>query len=479
MSLTKQFLVIAAMIMGGAMLALGHLIVAELRSNITSGITATAATIADAMIADELAEIGNERPLSPQSRSSLDRVFAIANDAEAARLLQIRVRNLEGTTLYESYGGITDADNSRALASARRGEVSSNLSYLPLAAVGPLPSSAIAVLKVVTPLHDIETHRVEATAELYYSAKTLLQLQDQMQTRVWIVVAAVGATAIGALYLLVDRTSRTIARQRELLGKHLMQSRRLSTENISLRAASEELRHEANLANERLLSRVGADLHDGPLQLLALLILKLSRTKTKSRGKRKSPDDGSAILLATQAMDELRGLSAGLVLPELYGATLEQALGWAVRRHEELTGSHVETRFVDLPPWAPADVTIGTYRIVREALINAHRHGDERCVPHLTASAGGGDLSIEITNRVGDGQSARTAHRPKLGLHGMRFRAESLGGNLDVDIAGGMARVTVRIPILKQALELPTVTTRVAAPSRSASARPASTSSSD
>src|SRR5690606_2447778 len=92
--------------------------------------------------------------------------------------------------------------------------------------------------------------------------------------------------------------------------------------------------------NERVLAEVGSDIHDGPLQLLTLLILRLPGADGKAISNRE---------LAQRALEELRAISSGLVLPELAEMTLAEAINAAITRHKDLTGTAV-TASIDLPP---------------------------------------------------------------------------------------------------------------------------------
>ncbi len=77
------------------------------------------------------------------------------------------------------------------------------------------------------------------------------------------------------LYLIVRRASNIIANQKMTLKARLAQAQALAEQNTELRKAADRARMDATKSNEQLLNRIGADLHDGPVQLLSLLILKL------------------------------------------------------------------------------------------------------------------------------------------------------------------------------------------------------------
>ena len=230
------FLLLAALILAAAMALIGELVTDLTSRSITAGVADTAAASLDIMLADELAEIGPVRPLTSSARQDLDSLFSVANDAEVNKLIEIRLRNPDGSLLYESLGGLLDpAPASDALAGARAGKVTSRLVNLPLAPVGPLQPATLPVLKVITPVHDTANGTVEATAELYFAAGGLVDLESRSQWRVWTSVAAIGGLAIVALFVLVDWAARTIATQRARLAASLAASQELSAENAQLR----------------------------------------------------------------------------------------------------------------------------------------------------------------------------------------------------------------------------------------------------
>jgi len=96
-------------------------------------------------------------------------------------------------------------------------------------------------------------------------------------------------------------------------------------------------------------------------------------------------------------------------------------------------------------------VEVAVYRIVQEALTNSARHADARTVSvllerrdnalHLIVEDDGRGFDAEKT--LSDGDVER-----RLGLLGMRERAELLGGNLTIESAPGRGTsVFVQIPL--------------------------------
>jgi signal transduction histidine kinase len=439
-SLSRLFLAVAIVVVATAMLGLGNWIGAYLGQSISRGVAATAASSIDALIANSIEGIGPDRPVAREDADRLDAVFLVANEADSTRLLQIRIRDLDGRLIYQSFGGIVAEDNPKDFAAAASGNVISRVSDLPLQAAGPFDARPLAVLEIHTPLRRRSNEEVFAVAELYYSAKSILELQRDAQIAVWLLVGGTGFGVIAALYLFVAQASRTVASHRANLARNLEASRRLAEENLALHAASEKLRVDAALSNEALLANVGSDLHDGPIQLMTLIILRLSKAAREAKGDPALARElQQSVQLATDAMEELRNISAGLVLPELSDLSLGEAVALAVTRHEAATGELVRRNLDNLAIDAPMTIKICAYRVVQEALNNAFWHGD-KSAPTVAGRLDGGALRLRVTNKA---SAAKPAHErtegnagdaASLGLKSMRFRVEALGGRLSFGI---------------------------------------------
>jgi len=450
--LSLRFLIMAVVVVALAMLVLGSWIGHYLQTSISQGIAVSWASTVDSLVSNRFTELPDEGPISPADRATLDMMFEVGSEAGSTRLLHLRVWRRDGWLLYQSEGSLIDPISPGDFrAAAEKNEVTSRVMPIPLEAVGPIESHALTALRIYTPLHRSGSDEVFGVAALYYSAHSLLDIQFQAQLNVWIVAGLIGLGVIGVLYLVVDRASRTIARQRARLARNLVASRRLAREVHALHTASERLRLDATSANESLLAQVGSDIHDGPLQLLTLIILRLSRAATRlAKGL---PRDGSelqtTIQLATETMEELRNISTGLVLPELTPLSLREAIELAISRHEEATGARVARQIGALPDAVSMAVKICAYRIIQEALNNAFRHA---AAPDTTvaASSADGRLRVSVANsnrRRGRGAAPGDEGARRLGLRGMRFRVESLGGVLRADVgASPVSRVEAEIP---------------------------------
>ena len=436
LSLTQRFLAVSVIVIAAAMALLGAGVSYYVHNSIAEGIAGTAAASIDSLVTSSLNGVFAGETLTEADRNRLDRLFEIGSEAETTRLIQIRLFGLNDQLIYQASDAIVDEPTASQLARARAGTVTSEIVDLPLDPNGPFGVHTISLLRLYTPLHRPSNGEVFAVAGLYYSAKSLLEIQERAQFVVWSVVLIAGVFVVAALYAFVASANRTIVRQARHLEANLAESQRLSEQVQGLHRASEELRVDAIEANEQLLARVGSDIHDGPLQLLTLVILQLTRAEKSSGGL------AATAALAADAVTELRNISAGLVLPELAGLTLAATIALAVRHYEAATGTRVGQRVDDLDILVDTDVQVCVYRVVQESLNNAFRHsgGLEQSV---VARRADGEIDLQIANAQRDQPPSDDAPmRPKLGLRGMRLRVEAIGGRLMVEM--GDERVVVR-----------------------------------
>jgi signal transduction histidine kinase len=216
---------------------------------------------------------------------------------------------------------------------------------------------------------------------------------------------------------------------------------------------NEELRQGLELASRRAtedtelqLRRLGADLHDGPAQLLALALLKLDLLP---EGSPESPGEREMIRNVLQdAMSEIRDISAGLALPTIDRLSLAQALIVVATEHERRTSTRVSCEFPTGTIDLPHANKLCLCRFVQEGLSNAFKHAGGI---GQTVSASWTDTTIEVA--VGDaGPGLKSApgerKRPALGRIGLHNRLESLGGRLTItgQVDGG-TRLTAFLPV--------------------------------
>jgi signal transduction histidine kinase len=229
----------------------------------------------------------------------------------------------------------------------------------------------------------------------------------------------------------VLKGSKTIDQQRGQLTNQITELQSLLSQNEDLRHRLQRSNENVADINERLLRRVGSDLHDGPVQLLTYAMLRLHKLAplAESSGPQSREDLQRMREAMGDALLEVRHISSGLALPELNVATLDEALSLAIAAHEQRTDTSVSADIPRLPADVPHALKICAYRFVQEALTNAFRHGggkDQRVAARATNI-----LEISVSDS-GPGFSAIDIKSDRLGLSGLRARIEAIGGTLEI-----------------------------------------------
>ncbi|MFI6575650.1 sensor histidine kinase [Nocardiopsis sp. NPDC050513] len=212
------------------------------------------------------------------------------------------------------------------------------------------------------------------------------------------------------------------------------------------RRAEETRESEARrrVAEERL--RISRDLHDALAHQIAVVNL---HSGVASRALPDRPEDAERALAtireaARTVLSEMSALIS--VLRTTDPADPEPApvaepvptladLDRLVRRFTE-SGLRVDLRFGGESAAVPEPVGIVAYRVVQEALTNAHKHGADHVVM-LSVEYGDDRLEITATNPVEPESLDVGGTAGGHGLVGARERVASVGGSLDAAIVPG------------------------------------------
>jgi len=194
--------------------------------------------------------------------------------------------------------------------------------------------------------------------------------------------------------------------------------------------------------------QIAQDLHDGLGQHLTgiAFMSKVLEQKLADGQMAEAEDAAKIVRLVNQAINKARELSRGL-LPVLsdQDGLLSALKQWA-GEVEDLFHIPCEIRCNE--PMEVTDVRVATqvYHIVQEAVNNAIRHAKPtRVCVSLRRTSEGGNITIEDD---GVGLPDTLPSRTGLGLHIMRYRANLVGGSLEVQ--RGPARgtmVSCRFPL--------------------------------
>lgn len=236
---------------------------------------------------------------------------------------------------------------------------------------------------------------------------------------------------------------------------------KVAERTVELRDAKEALAQKADQlqrllaetvnVQERERQRIAQDLHDGLNQLLigALLELKSGRERLRQND---APAAETALQRAGNILHrverELRQVIYDLRPPTLDSLGLESALRRYVEDFRALTGIACEILTEGVPRRLNADVEIGVYRIVQEALQNVSAHSAAHHT-QVQLQYAATQLALTVADD-GCGFDLADMLEQKSGNHfgvlGMRERAESLGGQFEIEsqlAVGTTVRVTL------------------------------------
>lgn len=235
---------------------------------------------------------------------------------------------------------------------------------------------ASVLIEVYAPLWKDDKGNIALVGEFYEEPEYLIAALENVRYTTFLVVGVVTIPLLAMLYLVVRTGSRLIVRQRATIEANLQHALALSEQNNRLRLSAEYARLEAGKLNEKILDQIGCDLHDGPLQVLTLIKLRLSDCIAHADLDARNDDAEMNRILGyvSAVISDLRTTSAGLVLPELDEMALGDAIRLSVERYSDLTGQFVDISGSQDDISAGAELNVCAYRFTQEALMNAFRH---------------------------------------------------------------------------------------------------------
>lgn len=447
MPLQRRFALVGGIVTLAGMVLTGLWVSGEIQDSVTRNSAISTALYMESFIAPLSQELAHGDALSPDAEARLRGHLSAPPVSE--RIVAAKIWSRDGLVVFSTDPALTGQrfEVSDSLRRAWAGELTAAFDDLSDEEAAGERARRIPLLEVYNPIHSIVTGEIIAVAEFYQNAVELEA--DLLDARLasWAVVASTALVTFAALFGVVRNGARIIDRQNRQLTDRLADLARVSAQNDALRRRVEAASRRASETNERLLRRVGAELHDGPAQALALALLRLDSVARRAGA---GPGDGEAGELRRsleEALHDIRDVCRGLTLPELEGRPLAEVLEQAVAAHERRTGSTVERRF-DLCPAAsraaPHSTLICVYRFAQEGLMNAFRHAGGRG-QSVHGRLAEGRLEITVAD-AGPGFDP-AATRPGLGLSGLRERVESAGGEFALDTGPGAGvRLTMTLP---------------------------------
>jgi signal transduction histidine kinase len=370
--------------------------------------------------------------------SALDLMRTVGTFSTARQFEALRIRAPDGSIIFASDAAtVALAESPDDFLRAQGGEAVAELHW----PVNADRTASIPAIEIYAPIYDRTGETLIAVGEIYQDAGALLGERQRFEQKIW---AAFGLASLGFVAMML-----LIGQQHRQLIANLGRQRQIALHNAQLKVSAEAAWHKSSQSNEALLNQIGAELHDGPIQMLTLLTLMApAPAPTALPDAGQSPGDVASAVLA-----DLRRISGGLILPELGGMTVRETLMLAVTRHRNTTATEIACEIGLLPDSVDEQRKVCLYRIVQEGLNNTFRHGDGRS-QSISAHQDGDTIIVTVRNsldargRQGDAHKGDAMRAPGLGVQGLRNRLKVFGGTLSaLANDNGQFTLTAHLPL--------------------------------
>ena len=448
-SLSVRFLLASGIVLTASAYVVGAWVSDRIEQGVVKSSGISAALYIESLLPNQMRSDEENQPISDDARLALRRAFQEGILRE--RVVTYNVFSDTGLILdsYRPHRRGVQTEPSASLLQALSGEVATDFQTVQVQADQPSATIGLPLLEVYVPIRDATTGEILFVVEFYQRAEQLAEDLNQARSESWTLVARIFGLSGVILFLIVHAASRLIERQRKLLQSQLIESRSLSMKNEALRKRVSEAAQRSTTQSEKIMQRIGQDLHDGVAQHLSVASLRLEAT-----GLGPSRDAEVVKSSLDNAMKELRGISRGLALPDLAKHNLADCAAQAVNEHNKGFGSDVH--FFDVTSGAVranSAIRLCVYRFLQEALSNAARHANaktisaklelvDNCIEVVVSDDGCGFVPDETMGLRDDGGQ---------GLIGLSDRAATLGGTFSItSVAGEGTYACLRLPILEE-----------------------------
>ncbi|MEZ5778319.1 MAG: histidine kinase [Paracoccaceae bacterium] len=448
-SLAAQFALAGGVVIVLSMILIGRLVASRIEDGVVRNTALATSQYMDSIISPLTQDLALSDELSWGARRALDEIFGSTQIGE--RVVSYKFWKPDGLVAEASDKSLVGQrfEPTDDVVAALNGEIRADFAAVGDETDDVASGSGGPLLQIFIPIREDWSGRIIGVAE-FHEAGTQLQ-QDLVEARrnSWLAVA-VTFGAIGLLlYLIVLRGSRTIDRQREELTRRLRELSALSAHNAALRDRVQQAAARASAMNDRALRQIGADLHDGPAQLLSFAALRLDNLNVEKSHARDLDEVERAV---KDAIREVRDISRGLSLPDIEARGACDLLKGVIEAHSARTSTEVALD-CEIPGdrTLPAAVKICLYRFVQEGLMNAWRYA-AGAGQEVRLTEADGLMRLSVADR-GPGFGAAENAKDEddvfggMGLAGLRDRVESIGGTIHIgnraDGPGGEIRMEI------------------------------------
>ena len=424
MSLAQQFALAGGLVMLLAAVVVGLWVSSRIEEVVVRNTANATALYMESFISPLSQDLATQDQISPDNLAALEKL--LVETPLGRRVLTFKIWVTGAKVVASSDPDIVGKtfETTDSLRQAWQGEVSAGFNALSDIEDEAEAALGVPLLEIYSPIRAKGTGEIIAIAEFYEKATQLEADLIKARLASWAAVALVMAAIWASLFAIVLRGSRTIDRQFEALSD-------MAARNVSLRLKVQSAAGRFSALNDQALRRIGADLHDGPAQLMGFAALRLDalRKVVPKDAARAEIDQIEAAI--RDAIKDIRNISRGVSLPDIDRKPIAEVIHGLVDAHAGRTGSEV-TLTVDLGRREdlPLAVKICVGRVIQEGLTNAWRHA-AGAGQAVTVGLTGDVLQVEVRDRGPGLQSApKDGDLYGLGLAGLSGRVESLGGTL-------------------------------------------------
>lgn len=194
----------------------------------------------------------------------------------------------------------------------------------------------------------------------------------------------------------------------------------------------ETLEKEVVESSNRVQTRIGQDIHDGLGQHLTGITF-LSRALEKNLAAKNLPEAAEAAeisKLVIEALSQTRNLARGLFPVDVESSHLCQSFRELANTAEQLFSISCSVECDPNLAVSNKNASTHLFRLAQEAINNAVKHGRAHHVSILLGTAG--EKAVLRITDDGVGFPPEGARRNGLGLRIMTYRAQKVGGTLDI-----------------------------------------------
>ncbi|USJ28548.1 sensor histidine kinase [Ensifer adhaerens] len=444
-TLAFQFVVASGILILIAAGIAGLLITEQVTKNTLNNRAAASALFMQSILSPFAEELGSGRVLSRSSIETLDRMFAA--EEFRSRFPHLELWRADGTIVYSTSPELIGKrfDPPSGLVKALEGNVVPDYADLN-ADEHKARAFTTPYLEIYSPIRMTDNGTVVAVAEIQEESAVLTQEIFDVRLSSWVIIAGASALLLLSLFGIVRRGSITIETQRNKLIQRAEEAERVSEEIRMLRDRARLATVRLTDSNEKLARQIGADLHDGPAQLIGFAVLQLDVV----RGSRRKADRESTLEVIGKtlgdAVDEIRMIAKALLLPDIERLDLGKVVVRAARLHETRTGTDVAVDIAPIDLRFPTPIKTCVFRFLQEGLNNAYKHAaanGQKVEVRLEA----GSLVVRVLDKGQRNQSSSASKSlGGMGIDGLRQRVESFGGMLSFEYSPAGSELEMELP---------------------------------